>query len=134
MPHIHAAVFAMLLLCYGGLRKPEPKFASPHTLQFSYSFYSVLWVSATGLGCIFNEKKINEKNPFVQFNLNLTSGLRKLDRIHPHTLLYLLWYSHKPHQLTSTFDIATLWLCYRSVQLKCPIHATVFTRVYWTIK
>ena len=33
----YATVFAMLLLCYGRLRKPVPvsKFARPHMLQFS---------------------------------------------------------------------------------------------------
>ena len=30
-----------------------------------------------------------EDSPFAQFHLNLSSGLRKLDKIHPHTLLFL---------------------------------------------
>ena len=90
-------------------------------------------------------KNFNEDIPFVQCNLNIATGLRKLDKIHPRTVLFLLWYSHKLRLISSTFDIAMLWLWFSSVQLcyvmvmvqfssaKMPHTRTVFARVDWTI-
>ena len=43
-------------------------------------------------------------------------------------------YSRKPRQVSSLFDITTIWLAILfSVLLKGPIHATFFARVDWTI-
>ena len=127
-PPIHAVVFAMLLLCYGGLRKLVPKFASPlptHATVFTQSC-ELQWLVRMSL----QWKNFNEDTPFVQLNLNLASGLRILDKFHPHMLLFWLWYSHT---MSSMF-----WYCYVMVMLwfspdKCPIHATFFARVDWTI-
>ena len=65
---------------------------------------------------------------FVQLNLNLASGLRKLYKIHPHSLLFLLWYSSR-----AKYQARLILIRNGSVQLKFLIHATFFARVDWTI-
>ena len=78
---LQATVFAMLLLSYGGLRKPVAKYSGPNTLYFIFSFYSVLWVSVPG-------RCISDYCRRTLDDLRLRTAQTRWT--YPHTLLFVI--------------------------------------------
>ena len=102
-PPIHATVFAMLwwtAQTSAKICKPTNATAFATVFTHSCEFKCLVRMSRQW-------KKFNKDT--LLSNLNLASGLLKPDKIHPQSLLFLLWYSHKPCQILSTVDIAMLW-------------------------
>ena len=117
------------LLCYGRLRK------QCQNLQAHYTAFATIFTQSCEFQCLVRMslqwKNFNECAPIIKFNLNLAWGLRKPDKIRPHMLLFLLWYSHKPRQIWSTFDIAMLW--FSPAKMPHTLYTLRFSRVDWTI-